>query len=440
MSSTTSATHAEIASSIAFLDELFAVAALSDISFRLWDDTVWPDDDPRAVTIVLKHPGALREMFIGGTEKKLIEAYLRDDFDISGDLEVACRLADLFSRRRSGDWLRDLTTFYRLQRLPVRPADLETFQSFSRAELPVHSPERDRQAISFHYDLSNDFFRLWLDARMLYSCAYFQTANASLDAAQTAKLHLLCRKLRLRPRQRVLDIGCGWGGFALFAARHYCARVTGITISPQQAELARRRVDQAALSNDVKILECDYRELNETAAYDAIVSVGMSEHVGRECLPAYFRTVNRLLVPGGVFLNHAIGEGIHPRPRRDATFMDEYIFPDTDIPPLPAVLQAAESAGFEVRDVENLREHYTLTLRHWRRQLEAGHLSVLNFVNEATYRAWRLYLAGSAYGFDHVQLAVYQTLFSKPDQAGKSHLPLTRVDWYAPLQEAPDAS
>jgi cyclopropane-fatty-acyl-phospholipid synthase len=179
-------------------------------------------------------------------------------------------------------------------------------------------------------------------------------------------------------------------------------------------------------------IECrDYRALGEAEAYDAIVSVGMSEHVGTERLAAYFQQAGRMLKPGGVFLNHAIGEGVRPRRRLPSSFIDAYVFPDGDIPPIPAVLRAAESAGLEIRDVENLREHYALTLRQWVRRLEASHAAALAFVNEATYRVWRLYMAGSAHGFARGELAVYQVLLSKPERGGDAHLPLTRRDWYA---------
>jgi cyclopropane-fatty-acyl-phospholipid synthase len=229
----------------------------------------------------------------------------------------------------------------------------------------------------------------------------------------------------------VLDIGCGWGGFAIYAAQEHGVEVTGITLSREQADLAAARVRAAGLGGRVAILRRDYRELEAAGSFDAIVSVGMSEHVGRDHLAEYFAAGARLLKAGGVFLNHAIGEGVRPRPRQGPSFIEEYVFPDSDIPPLPAVARAAESAGLEIRDVENLREHYALTLRHWVRRLETAHEAARAFVDEASYRVWRLYLAGSAHSFDRGQLAIYQALLSKPDPAGRAHLPLTRGDWYS---------
>jgi cyclopropane-fatty-acyl-phospholipid synthase len=265
---------------------------------------------------------------------------------------------------------------------------------------------------------------------MLYSCAYFMLAADTLDAAQTAKLHHLCRKLLLRPGDRLLDIGCGWGGLALFAAQEYGVRVVGVTLSAQQASLAANRVADAGLKREVTIELRDYRDVSTSEPFDAIVSVGMSEHVGRSHLTTYFEKVASLLKSGGVFLNHAIGEGARPRASAGPSFIQEYVFPDSDIPPIPTVLAAGEAAGLEVRDVENLREHYIFTLRHWVRRLEDNHPRALAFVDEPTFRVWRLYMAASAHGFDRGNLAVYQALFSKLDDHGRAGVPLTRDDWY----------
>ena len=421
----------EIEASVRFLDELFAATPLKEVSFRLWDDTLWPDEKPRPATIVLQHPGSLRAMFSSGSEQGMGEAYLADDFDVVGDIEAGFELIDVLGSRATPHGLAALIQYYHLHRLPAGLARRRSGRIAATAGGRRHSPERDRRAVTFHYDVSNDFFRLWLDRRMIYSCAYFERSNDDLDTAQTAKLDLLCRKLRLQPGQRLLDIGCGWGGLALHAARNYGVKVTGVTLSRPQVELATALAAEAGLDREVTFAVRDYRELSETETYDAIVSVGMSEHVGADRLAGYFETAGRRLKPGRVFLNHAIGEG--PRPRRGLgkSFTDAYVFPDGDIPPIPVVLKAAEKAGFEVRDVENLREHYALTLRHWVRRLEAGHQAALTFVDEAAYRVWRLYMAGSAHGFSRGHQAVYQALLSKPERGGASHLPLTRRDWYA---------
>ncbi|MFZ3376089.1 MAG: cyclopropane-fatty-acyl-phospholipid synthase family protein [Chthoniobacterales bacterium] len=418
------------------LSEIFADCSLDEVGVRLWDGTAWPDQRPRAATLALKHSGALGRMFLPGTEVGLAEAYLHDDFDIEGDIAVAFEIGD-FLLAHLGDWRNKFKLAGLLVALPERNGRSTMRRAASqlipRIRGKRHSLERDRQAVTLHYDVSNDFYRLWLDRRMVYSCAYFASQAEELDVAQERKLDYLCRKLRLRPGQRLLDIGCGWGALVIHAAKHFGVRAKGLTLSEPQAEWARARIAEAGLTNQATI---DLRDYRQTAAdggqlYDAIVSVGMAEHVGREKLLDYFSAAHRALTPGGVFLNQAIGEGVVKRPdNRNGSFIEQYVFPDGDIPPLPIMLRAAESAGFEIRDVENLREHYALTLRHWLGRLETHHAEALSFVDEATYRVWRLYLAGSAHGFRRGHIAVYQTLLAKLDSSGQTKLPLTREDWY----------
>lgn len=415
---------------VAFLDKLFARAPLAHVSIRLWDGTLWPDDTPRAATVVLNHPGSLRAMLESGHAKGLAEAFVRGDYDVEGDLEKAVEMALALEHRPHG-WLESLTNFYRVHRLPAPPH--ETAGRAGREghwSGPRHSQERDQDVVSFHYDLSNDFYRLWLDREMTYSCGYFETPHVPLDAAQLGKFRMLCRKLRLRSGQRLLDIGCGWGGFARHAARTCGVEVLGVTLSGKQAALAVQRAREEGLLDLVKIEQADYRRLEFAGEFDAVASIGMAEHVGRENLGEYFATVRAMLKPGGVFLNHAIGGTKREKRFHGPSFIDAHVFPDSDIPPLPVVLDAAGCAGWEIRDVENLREHYTLTLRHWVQRLEASEAEARSVVGEQTYRIWRLYMAASAHGFDHGDLAVYQTLLSKPDAEGRTGLPLTRRDWY----------
>lgn len=417
--------------SLALLELIFEGRDSLPITVELWDGTRWPDETPRPATLVLKSPGALRRMFRSGTEKGLAEAFLAGFFDVTGDLEAACALAGVLADLPDRGMAHRIRLIAHLRRLPA-----ETEGAALRGA-PIsrlggrHSLERDRQSVGFHYDVSNDFYRLWLDPRMVYSCAYFGGADDTLAAAQEAKLDLLCRKLRLKSGDRLLDVGCGWGGLALYAAQHYGVEVTGVTLSLPQAEAAAERARKAGLADRVRIERMDYRELEPDGPFDAIVSVGMSEHVGRDHLGAYFGKLRDLLRPRGVLLNHAIGQGARPRRASGPSFIDSYVFPDGDIPAIPVVLAAAESAGLEIRDVENLREHYCLTLRHWVRRLEASHAQALQFVEESTYRIWRLYMAASAHGFDRGYLSIYQALLSRPDEDGRSDLPLRRSDWYA---------
>ena len=407
------------------LEKIFGVENMEKTSVQLWDGTLWPDNTSREAVIVLNHPGALRTMFVSGGELGLAEAYLHDDFDINGDIEVVFSLTDMLyhkmlSRRWKVEAARDLL------RLPA--VEKRQAQGRGRAKLSGkrHSIERDSRAIAFHYDVSNDFYALWLDPRLIYSCAYFEDAAESLETAQKRKLDYICRKLRLQQGQRLLDIGCGWGGLAIFAAKHYGVDVTGITLSQSQVEFANDRISEAGLSERCRVVYQDYREVSEAVEFDALVSVGMFEHVGAEILPLYFSKAWKLLKPGGVFLNHGIAKSAKDK----SSFSDAYVFPDGELVPINVTLGAAEGSGFEVRDVESLREHYALTLRHWVRRLEEQHEKVLQIVDETLYRVWRLYMSSSAFGFSSSKLNVYQALLVKPDEKGRSGLPLTRRDWY----------
>jgi cyclopropane-fatty-acyl-phospholipid synthase len=421
---------------LGLLDDLIGRENDGRVGVRLWDGTPWPDDRPREATLVLRHPGALRVMFRAGTELALSEAYLYDDFDIEGDIFAVHGLADALAKRTSGakraySWTRKLAAVTALGRLPKegrRPRT--TSREPARLAGHRHTPERDREAIRFHYDVSSDFYRIFLDSRMVYSCGYFADAATGLEAAQLAKLDLICRKLRLKPGQRLLDIGCGWGGLVMHAARAYGVDATGITLSRPQMELAAGRIEAAALAKTCRVHHLDYREVPEDRPWDALVSVGMFEHVGGEMLGTYFRKAARLLTEGGTFLNHGIASRVTDTSAKGPNFNDSYVFPDTETPPIHVSLRAAEESGFEVRDVESLREHYALTLRHWVRRLEAGHDEALRYVDEPTYRVWRLYLSGSAHGFTTGRLNVYQALLALPEPGGASGLPLTREDWY----------
>ena len=411
------------------LDELFGDDAAGTVGVRLWDGTLWPDDAPLPATIALKHPGALRRMFLPGTELGLAEAYLYDDFDVEGKMEAIFDLADALIQRASG-FRRKARIAGDLLRLPAGPQRACGRRGPARLGGGRHSVERDRQAVTYHYDVSNDFYALWLDRRLVYSCAYFETPDQDLDTAQERKLDYICRKMRLQPEQRLLDLGCGWGGLVIHAARHYGVDATGITLSGPQADLASERIAAAGLAGRCHVLVRDYREMDAPGGYDALVSVGMVEHVGAALLPTYFAAARQLLRPGGVFLNHGIANTTADRPQQGA-FSDTYVFPDGELVPISASLRAAEEAGFEVRDVESLREHYALTLRHWVRRLEAHHEQALRFADELTYRVWRLFMSGSAHGFTTGRLNVYQALLLKPGERGQSGLPLTRAGWYA---------
>jgi cyclopropane-fatty-acyl-phospholipid synthase len=415
---------------LSLLREILDNGAAPDIGVRLWDGTSFPDDAPRKVTIVLNHPGALRSMLLPGTEVRLAEAYLFDDFDIEGTVEDVFRLEDVLTNR-SSSVLKKLRAAGKLLKLPAGPKHQNARRGPANLKGKLHSIKRDREAVTYHYDVSNDFYALWLDRNMVYSCAYFQTPEVSLDHAQEDKLNYICRKLRLKPGQRLLDIGCGWGGLALHAARHYGVDVTGITLSQPQVELANQRIESAGVADRCRVLLRDYRELGEPGAYDALVSVGMFEHVGEQLLASYFAKAWELLKPGGVFLNHGISDRLGAKNDAQTSFTGTYVFPDSELVPISTTLAVAEAAGFEVYDVENLREHYVLTLRHWVRRLEEHHAQALQYVDEPTYRVWRLYMSGAAYRFKVGRVNIYQSLLVRQDTKGHSLQPLTREDWYS---------
>ncbi len=417
---------------LAFIRALLVGCRPRDFTVRLWDGATWDPEpgQPSRFTLAIHRPGALRRMFWPPTELALGEAYVRGDFDIEGDFDGAFALADHLTSLRPR-----LTERLMLARLlmalpPPERAPAEAGGMPNLRGRP-HDRERDRRAVTFHYDVSNAFYALWLDSRMVYSTGYFVAPDDDLETAQERKLDVICRKLRLRPGERLLDIGCGWGGLVIHAAARYGARATGITLSRPQADLACARIRDAGLSGRCRVEVRDYRDLEEPGAFDKIASVGMFEHVGSSRLADYFGRAWRLLRPGGVFLNHGIASSVTVPPRRGPSFVDRHVFPDGELVPVNATLAAAEACGFEVRDVESLREHYVLTLRHWLARLAANRDRARLAAGDAAYRVWQLYLAGSAYGFRIGRTSVFQTLLSKPD-GGRAGLPLTRDDWYAP--------
>jgi len=411
-----------------FVANLLGDFRQTPFAIRFWDGSLWSpmEEEPKFI-LALQHPGALRRMFLPPTELKLGEAYIFDDFDVEGNIEAAFTLADYICDLKPRWWEKARYAAYLLSLSgKERPGSL---REAARLKGEAHSKERDSLAVTYHYNVSNDFYRLWLDQNMVYSCAYFTSPSQPLDEAQEQKLDYICRKLRLRPGDRLLDIGCGWGGLIRHAAEHFGVEALGITLSEPQAELANERIAEAGLADRCRAMISDYRDLDETEEFDKLVSVGMFEHVGESRLDDYFQKAWRLLKPGGVFLNHGISQSALRPPDEDSSFIDRYVFPDGEVLPIAVTLREAESCGFETRDVESLREHYAMTLRHWVKRLEARHTEACREADEVTYRVWRIYMAGSAYGFGTGKLNLYQTLLVKPVD-GDCRLPLTRQDWY----------
>lgn len=411
----------------AVLQELLREYPARDFAVELWDGTRWEPEPSKfcRFTWQIHTPRVLQALFRADRELALAESYIYGDFDVSGDLLAVFPVADYLMQREFS-----LTEKMRLSTLAIGLHSGGKTNRF-RAQLrgQRHSKSRDQQAVSFHYDVSNAFYQVWLDRHMVYSCAYFKSESDSIDQAQEQKLEYSCRKLRLKAGERLLDIGCGWGGLILHATRNYGVRAIGITLSQQQLALAQQRIAEAGLSSRCEVRLLDYRDAEQLGTFDKVVSVGMIEHVGESHLPQYFSAAFRLLKPGGVFLNHGVGRAGNRPKDTQPTFTDVYVFPDGELDPIATTLSAAEQCGFEVRDVENLREHYFLTLVQWLRRLETNAARAKELVGDIKYRTWRLYLAGSAHYFRTGKLDLYQTLLVKP-QGAISGLPFTRGDWY----------
>jgi len=420
--------HQASGTTLDFLRELLADYHPRDFAIELWDGQQWaPENNQfRRFTWKIHDRGALRRIMASLNEISLSEAYIYGDFDIDGDIEAIFPLAEYLLNKH---WtVRErLRLSSMLMRLPSGP--LRSSKCAAEFHGPLHSMRRDRQAVIYHYDLSNDFYALWLDRKMVYSCAYFKNPDDDLHTAQDQKMDYICRKLRLQAGERLLDIGCGWGGLIIHAARCYGVHALGITLSERQADFAQRCIHEAGLAELCEVRVLDYRDLDPPGCYDKVVSVGMVEHVGESNLPEYFERAFQALRPGGIFLNHGIGRPGSRHAPRQPTLTDLYVFPDGELVTIADLLDVAEKCGFEVRDVENLREHYVFTLHHWLQRLEAHADEARRLTDEAKYRIWRLYLAGSWHYFRTGKLDIYQALLVKSDK-GKSGMPLTREGWY----------
>jgi cyclopropane-fatty-acyl-phospholipid synthase len=407
------------------------------LTLRLWDGTsiragaVNGQESP--FTLVFRTPETVWSAVLGRDPLALADAYFRGELDIEGDFFAALSIKDHLDALQMPRGEKLLAAFAAL-RLKMRNAAAQhTERLFAPSNAPrikAHSKLENREAIHFHYDVSNEFYALWLDQAMVYSCAYFEGPDTDLDTAQQAKLEHICRKLALRPGERFLDIGCGWGALVMHAARHYGVRAHGVTLSPQQLKVAQERIAQADLGDRVSVELLDYRDLPGESQYDKIASVGMFEHVGLKNLPVYFATVHRLLAPRGLFLNHGIthdSEGWEPT--ISTQFINRYVFPDGQLDTISNVQRVMEHEKFEIFDVEGLRPHYAMTLRHWVSRLERHRPLALQYVNEATYRVWRLYMAACALQFESGEIGIYQVLASKRT-LGVPDLPLTRRHLY----------
>lgn len=405
------------------------------LAIRLWNgETLGIGNGAPEFTLVFRRPAPLRDLVLGRGAVRLADAHFRGEVDVEGNLYAALELKDYFAALRLS--VRDRIVLalnaLRLDSVRARKPNGDAHRRPLRARLVRHHSRRENQAaIDFHYDVSNEFYRLWLDEQMVYSCGYFETAEDSLDQAQRNKLDYICRKLRLRPGERFLDIGCGWGALVIWAAQHYGVRAHGITLSANQHYLASARIREAGLQNLVTVELIDYRKLGGDGEFDKIASVGMFEHVGLKNLPTYFGAAHRLLRPGGLFLNHGITHEEEGWKRTLSTeFINRYVFPDGQLDTIGNVQRVVERQGFEILDVEALRPHYALTLRHWVTRLDRAQVQALQIVGEQTFRVWRLYMAACARQFDQGDIGVYQVLATKR-ASFNNPVPLTRRDLYA---------
>ena len=377
---------------------------------------------PVAVSYLAQAPGALG----------LARAYVSGHLDVDGDMYTAlARMAkaqtmniDLPERLRLLRELGGPKLLY--PRLAPPPQEVRVARRWTIGTR--HSKGRDANAISHHYDVSNRFYEWVLGPSMAYTCACYPTADASLEEAQEHKFGLVARKLGLRPGMRLLDVGCGWGGMVIHAAREYGVKALGVTLSEQQAAWAQRAIEEAGLSGLAEVRHLDYRDVQETG-FDAVSSIGLTEHIGKKQLPGYFSFLLGKLKPGGRLLNHCITRPDNSEPAaRKGGFINRYVFPDGELEGPGYLISLMHDTGFEVRHEENLREHYAMTLTGWCANLDAHWDEAVAEVGQGTARVWRLYMAGSRLGFEQNQIQLHQVLCAKLDSDGSSGMPL-RPDW-----------
>ena len=383
------------------------------LELALWDGGRHQLGESSRITLHLKTPRAIAPL-LHPSLHALGRAYVEGLIDVEGPVDEAIMLAEQLARTAPGT------------------SSLGSLPNW----IARHTRHSDREAIAYHYDVSNEFYAQFLDPKLVYSCAYYRNGHEDLATAQTQKLEHICRKLALTPGQRLLDIGCGWGALAIHAARHHGVDVVGITLSRQQFDFARQRVREAGLSDHVEIRLEDYRDLAAREGFDRIASVGMFEHVGLKNLGAYFARVHALLRPGGIALNHGITSS-DPDSRSvglgAGEFIEQYVFPDGELPHVSLAIHELSAAGLELADAESLRLHYARTLAQWSAAFEAKLDTMRALAGERRARIWRMYLAGCAHAFARGWINLYQLLAFKPltgQALSPSPLPLTRDYMY----------
>lgn len=385
------------------------------LRIKLWDGRQFDFCQDPSVTVTIPSASALR-YFIAPDMNKLGEAFVEGYIGVQGSPQNVFKVAEGLAGNKTAKL----------------PSGLHWATQ--------HSRRRDRSAIEYHYDVANDFYALFLDPNMVYSCAYYQNEGDTLEAAQQHKLDHILNKLRLQPGEQFLDIGCGWGALILRAAQHYGAIATGITLSQNQFDFTQEQIRRAGLGERCRVLLCDYRDLGGAGVYDKIASVGMFEHVGLKNLPLYFEAISRLLKDEGLVLNHGItSSDVESRSigRGAGEFIDRYVFPDGELPHVSLVLKAMAGAGLEVLDLESLRRHYARTCEAWSNNLELNQQEAQRIVGQRRYRIWQIYLAGCAHGFSKGWMNLYQVLCSKAQNTDLRGQPMTRGYLYAGTPSTP---
>ena len=424
MSFSTCASSGQAASASPVLDHVFSGYSGAPFAIRFWDGTSWYSSPHTvAFAICLNTEDAWDVLCTAPTDLALGGRYVEGEIDVEGDMYLALRTLPLI-KSSLGD------------NIPISPLSLREYTSLLTDHVSrflhggtLHSQKRDAASISRHYDKPPEFYELFLGPSMVYSCAYFRSWINTLECAQFDKMDLICRKLDLQPNERFLDIGCGWGSLVLHARDRYGVSSHGVSLSEEQVKYAKCLIEKSGHTDNCLVQWSDFRDLDEVhMPFNKIASVGMCEHVGRKQIDAYFREAYKLLLPKGLFLNHGITTR-SGRERRGPSFIDRYVFPDGELLTLTEMIRSAEEAGFEVRDVEDLREHYEETLHRWVDALVEHEERVVAITDEKTFRIWKLYMIGSAEAFRRGDIAVHQLLLSR-NENGQSSAAKVRELWY----------
>ncbi|AWS45719.1 class I SAM-dependent methyltransferase [Streptosporangium sp. 'caverna'] len=385
------------------------------------------------ISIEVKSPVAVAYLAQAPGELGLARAYVSGHIDVHGDVYAllsrmwSLTMNDLPMSQKAAA-VRALGVRPLLKRVPPPPQEMR--RSMLAKMGSRHAKQRDAEAIHHHYDVSNKFYSWVLGPSMAYTCAVFPNEQSTLEEAQYAKFDLVARKLDLKPGMRLLDVGCGWGGMVIHAAREYGVKALGVTLSRQQAEWAQKAIAEAGLGELAEVRYMDYRDVKETD-FDAVSSIGLTEHIGKEQLPFYFRFLYDKLVPGGRLLNHCITRPTGTEKTINTKgFINRYVFPDGELESVGYLVRQMEDLGFEIRHEENLREHYAETLRYWCANLDEHWDEAVEEVGEGRARVWRLYMAGCVVGFERNKIQLHQLLGVKLDSEGKAHMPLRpSLDW-----------